>query len=127
MLAKKHLFTSCPAAKHQNSDNLGLQTYEKNHPENLGFFAKVSIPVESIIPCCKDTRVVFSLSLNCFLVKLPPNQFCCDKHNKTANPKFECVNSINFQHFQTTLLQKRRKDENIFVVLCPIAFLSILN
>ena len=27
---KKRPFTSCPAAKHQNTVNLGLQTYEKN-------------------------------------------------------------------------------------------------
>ena len=30
MLVKKHPFTCCPAAKHENAENLALQTYEKN-------------------------------------------------------------------------------------------------
>ena len=29
MLAKNHPFTCCLAAKHQNAENLGLQTYDK--------------------------------------------------------------------------------------------------
>ena len=29
MLAKKHPFTCCPEAKHQNATNLALQPYEK--------------------------------------------------------------------------------------------------
>ena len=62
---KEHL--CCPSAKHQNTANLALQTCEKNwwtalwhHMfvdfssrnifNNLGFFAKVTVPVESIIP-----------------------------------------------------------------------------
>ena len=64
---KKHLFTSYPAAKHQNAANLGLQTYEKNqwtflwhhavvnciasnNLSNLGSFARVLVPVITITP-----------------------------------------------------------------------------
>ena len=64
---KKRLFTSYPAAKHQNTANLALKTTRKfsrlfvqyhtgggfnshNNFANLGSFAKISILVESIIP-----------------------------------------------------------------------------
>ena len=67
MLAKKHPFTCCPTAKHQNAANLTLQTYTKNQWTFLrhrmgadfgsqhnfttfGSFAKVFFPVETIIP-----------------------------------------------------------------------------
>ena len=65
MLAKKHSFTCCPAAKHQNTANLGDRHREKPvelfygiaqastlAPEIilLGSFATVSVPVVSIIP-----------------------------------------------------------------------------
>ena len=66
-IAKKHPFTCCAAANHQNAANLALQTCEKyqwtflwhctdgdfsfrNNVSNLCSFAKVSVPVESIIP-----------------------------------------------------------------------------
>ena len=68
MLAKKHPSTCCEAAKPRNAANLALETYEKtsrlflwnrmavdfssrNNFVNLGSFAKVSVPVEIIIPC----------------------------------------------------------------------------
>ena len=62
---KKHPFVSYPAAKHPNASNLQLQTYEKkqwtlfnntarastlssrNNFQNLGSFAKVSVPVKN--------------------------------------------------------------------------------
>ena len=53
MSAEKHPFTCCPAAKYQNAAILALQTYGKNQWTffiAIGSFAKVSIPVESIIP-----------------------------------------------------------------------------
>ena len=54
LLAKKHLFTSYPAAKHQNTANLGLQTYVDfsscNNFANIGSFAKISVHVYTIIP-----------------------------------------------------------------------------
>ena len=66
---KKHPFTSYPAAKHPETSNLWLQTYDRNQltfftdaaraptlaPARIlrteVFFAKVSVPVGSIIPC----------------------------------------------------------------------------
>ena len=66
---KTHPFASCPSAKHQNIASLGLQTYEKNQWTflwyrtgscnnfvNLGSFAKISVPAESIISCFNTDR-----------------------------------------------------------------------
>ena len=69
---KKHPFASYPTAKHQTTANLlDLQTFEKNQWTllyntgvnfssrnsfaNLCSFAKVSVPVKSIIPWFVDT------------------------------------------------------------------------
>ena len=75
LLAKKHLFTSYPAAKHQNTANLCLQTYvdfsSRNNFASISSFAEVSVAVESIIPwlqlfvfdgvACKLTKGIQSL------------------------------------------------------------------
>ena len=58
MLEKSAPFTSCPAAKHPKRSIVGLFILyrtgvgfsSRNNFANLGSFAKVSIPVQSIIP-----------------------------------------------------------------------------
>ena len=76
---KKHPFASHPAAKHPNAANSGLQTCDKsqwtylltsqgghfiphNNFANFGSFAKVPVPVTTIIPCLAQGIINMNIS-----------------------------------------------------------------
>ena len=130
MLAKKPPFIR-PAVKHQNAANLMLQTYEKNqqtflwyhtgvdfNPRNnftsLGYFAKVSVPVESIIPLFNVGEHLWSCLLNTLKFKkitTPINiQYTDYSLKKTATYLF--VTAVNLA---------------IFCILCSDHILTALH
>ena len=50
MLAKRHPFTCCPAAKHQNAADVALQTFEKNQQTFYGAKQASTLVSEIILP-----------------------------------------------------------------------------
>ena len=86
MLGKSACLQIIPQQSTQNTANLSLQTCDKNqwtfllhsmsvnfssrnNFANSGSFAKVSVPVRSIIPCLNDNDVLFMASLTSFPVR----------------------------------------------------------
>ena len=86
MLGKSACLQIIPQQSTQNTANLSLQTCDKNqwtfllhsisvnfssrnNFANSGSFAKVSVPVRSIIPCLNDNDVLFMASLTSFPVQ----------------------------------------------------------